>query len=280
MKITLVQSRGLVMDPTVNFYKARMRINNVDSDIFIFPEMFCSGYVGDTKRMMVDSLNDKVVKKLSDLSVNRGCAIFVGCPIRDGDKLYDSALVISGREISEYRKMILCDDGAFDEKKVFEAGNRPMIVDHMGLKIGVSLGDDLLSTNLFRFYAENDVDIIFSMSAFSEEQMNRFDKIVRSKAVEYTMPIIMCNMVGPDCGINLIGRSKFIGPDGEVIEGCTESSDVRILNVDVDMLREAKKDRKITPEILLGECIEVSTVSGNGEHKETCAYTGEVLDKG
>ena len=37
MKITLVQSRGLVNDPKVNFFKARMRINNVDSEIFIFP---------------------------------------------------------------------------------------------------------------------------------------------------------------------------------------------------------------------------------------------------
>ena len=46
MRITLVQSRGLMNDPTVNFFKARMRINNVESDIFVLPEMFCSGYTG------------------------------------------------------------------------------------------------------------------------------------------------------------------------------------------------------------------------------------------
>ncbi len=278
MKITLVQSRGLMQDPTVNFYKARMRINNVESDIFVFPEMFCSGYTGKPDEMNIKVLDDKIIKKLSELSVNRGCAIIVGCPREVDDGVHDCALLITGKEITQYSKMILSDDGAFDETKYFKAGNQPMIIDHMGLNIGVAIGYDLLSFELFKYYAENDVDIIVCISAFNEEQMNKFDKIVMSRSAENFMPVILCNMVGPDCGQNLIGRSKFIGPDGCVIEGCTESSDVRVLNVDVDMLKEAKKKRVLLPDIRFGECIKAKSVSGNGENKKTCAYTGEILE--
>ena len=277
MKITLVQSRGLMQDPTVNFFKARMRINNVDADIFILPEMFCSGYTGDEKKMSLDVLDAKIVSKISELSVNRGSTVIMGCPRKIDDKIYDCALVISGKEINTYKKMILSRDGAFDETEVFSPGNQPMIVDHMGLKIGMSIGYDLLSSELFRYYALNDVDMMVCISALTEGQMGMMEKIVRSRAAEFSMPVILCNMVGPDCGVNLIGRSKFIGPDGNDIESCTESSDVRVITLDEEILRDAKESRVVLPDVVLGEAIVVKTESGNGENKATCPYTGAIL---
>ena len=274
MKITLVQSRGLVNDPTVNFFKARMRINNVDADLFVLPEMFCSGYVDTEEKMRINELDNKIVQKLSELSVQRGCAIICGCPIKEGDDIYNCALLINRKEITPYKKMVLSDDGAFDETKTFKTGDQPMIVDHMGLNIGISVGYDLLSPELYKYYAENDVDLLICISAFNEKQMDRFDKIVKSRAAENSLPVILCNMVGPDCGQNLIGRSKFIGPDGSVIEGCTESSDVRVLDVDVDMLKESKKNRKILPDLKFGECIRVKSESGNGTGAPKCAFFG------
>lgn len=274
MKIALVQSRGLIQDPTVNFFKARMRINNVDSDIFILPEMFCSGYTGDEDKMRVDVLDEKIVNKLCELSVNRRSAIICGCPRREGDDLYDCALLINGKEVTAYRKMILTSEGAFDETKVFKAGNRPMIIDHMGLSMGLSMGDDLLSPDLYRYYAENDVDLLICISAFTEKQMDKFDKIVRSRAAENCLPVILCNMVGPDCGMNLIGRSKYIGSDGSIVESCTESSDVRVLDIDVCDLKESKKNRHIIPDLVFGECIRCKSESGEADPLPKCPVTG------
>ncbi|MBQ3735674.1 MAG: hypothetical protein II855_01940, partial [Candidatus Methanomethylophilaceae archaeon] len=111
MKITLVQSRGLVNDPKVNFYKARMRINNVDSEIFVFPEMFCSGYVSDRNTMRLDMLKPMVIDELAKLSDNKGSTIICGCPQKDGDTIYDTALVIDGKEVSCYRKINLSNKG-------------------------------------------------------------------------------------------------------------------------------------------------------------------------
>jgi NAD+ synthase (glutamine-hydrolysing) len=262
-------------DPTVNFFKARMRINNVDSDMFILPEMFCSGYTNDMEAMKIDLLDEKIVSKLSELSVNRGCAIICGCPRKEDDKIFDCALLIDGKNVTPYKKMILGKDGAFDETKTFTAGNQPMIIDHMGVKIGMSVGDDLLSPELFKFYAENDVDIIVCISAFNEAQMSRFDKIVVSRAAENSLPVILCNMVGPDCGQNLVGRSKYIGADGSIIESCTESSDVREINVDEESLKKAKCARVLLPDLTFGECIKCTSSSGEGANPiPKCPITG------
>ncbi|MCQ2086275.1 MAG: carbon-nitrogen hydrolase family protein [archaeon] len=274
MKVALIQSRGLLQDPTVNFFKARMRINNVDADMFIFPEMFCSGYSGRKENMKIEMLDSKIVTKLRDLSVSRGCAIICGCPIEENEKIYDCALLISGGEVTVYKKMILGNDGAFDENQYFTPGNQPMIIDHMGLQIGLSIGNDLLLPELYKFYAENNVDIIVCISAFNANQMNKFDKIVVSRAAENLLPVIICNMVGSDCGQNLIGKSKLIGPDGSVIESCTESSDVRILNIDIDTLKKSSQNRKIIPSVKFGECIRVRSVSGEGTGPTTCPFFG------
>ncbi|MCQ2052845.1 MAG: carbon-nitrogen hydrolase family protein [archaeon] len=275
MKIALVQSRGLINDPIVNFFKARMRINNVNSDIFIFPEMFCSGYIGDEARMRIGELDEKILSKLTDLSINRGCTIICGCPRKEKNELYNCAMVISGENTAMYKKMILTDDGAVVETKTFMPGNQPMIIDHMGVNIGISVGDDLFSSELCKYYAKNNADLLICISAFNEKQMDRFDKIIMSRAIENSLHIILCNMVGSDCGQNLIGRSKFIGPDGSVIERCTDSSDIRVLNIDVDALKESKNNRKIISNMEFGECIRVKTESGNGtNHKPKCPVFG------
>jgi predicted amidohydrolase len=274
MKITLVQSRGIMQDPTVNFFKARMRINNVESDIFVLPEMFCCGYTGDTNMMKIPSLDDKIIGKLSGLSVERGCAIIVGCPREIEGKIYDCALAISGKTITPYCKMMLGTDGAVDEPKTFSAGNRPMIIDHDGLKIGIAIGDDLLSPELYRFYAEHDCDLVICIAAFNEEQMRRFDKIVASRAAENSLPAMICNMVGPDCGQNLIGRSKYIGGDGEVIESCTESSDVRVISIDPQTLKDAKAARRTLPDLKLGEPILMESHTTEPVNVKHCPITG------
>ena len=51
-----------------------------------------------------------------------------------------------------------------------------------------------------------------------------------------------------------------------------------MLEVDTEMLKEAKKNRMILPDLVFGECIRVKSESGNGEHKKTCAYTGAILE--
>ena len=78
MKITMVQARGFVDDPMTNFFKARMRVNNVDSDIFVYPEMYCSGYVSDRKRMRPDKTTGLVVNNMKALAEKRDCGIVFG----------------------------------------------------------------------------------------------------------------------------------------------------------------------------------------------------------
>lgn len=249
MKITLVQSRGIVNDPKVNFFKARMRINNVDSEIFVFPEMFCSGYVSNPADMRIDALKPMVIDELAKLSDNKGSTVICGCPQKDGDSIYDAALVIDGKEISSYRKINLSKDGVFDETAVFNKGDRPMIAERQGLRMAMALGHDLFVSDLMEYYAENGADLVICMTALLPEQIDGFLKVAQSTAIRFSLPIMICNMTGNDCGKELGGRSAFIDQKGEIIETCTAGSDVREIRIDVEKLNANTASRVIPPKM-------------------------------
>lgn len=275
MKITLVQSRGLMQDPTVNYFKARMRVNNIDSDMFIFPEMFCSGYSGDEEILKIGDLKTKILDRLSTLSDFRGSAIIAGCPVKEGDKIYNAAYLIDADKQYVYKKMKLTSEGPFDETKVFTPGNQPMIVNHQGVKIGMSIGDDLLMHSLFNFYGQQGCDIIVCISAYTDKQIDKFEKIVMCRAAENNIPIILCNMVGNDCGVKMAGRSKYIDADGNIAESCTDSSDVRTITIDEEQLNEIRARRKPITDVEFGECLKYDSHSHEGrDPSEVCTITG------
>ena len=254
MKITLVQSRGIVNDPKVNFFKARMRLNNVDSEIFVFPEMFCSGYISDPDLMRLESLKKLMIDEIAKLSDNKGSTVICGCPRSVDGALYDTALVIDGFELSYYNKINLSKEGVFDETAVFKAGNRPMIINRQGLRMALAVGHDLYLSDLMEYYAENDADMLICITALLPEQIDGFLKVAQSTALRLSMPILVCNMTGSDCGKELGGRSAYISEKGEFLENCTAGSDVREIRIDVDALNANTAARPKPPKIDFDGC--------------------------
>lgn len=273
MKITFVQSRGLVNDPIANFYKARMRINNVDSDIFVFPEMFCSGYISDEKHMHINNLKKLIYDNVQDLCKVKGCSVIIGSPTERDGKKFDSALLINPEGTTVYDKVVLCSDGAFDETAFFTAGNRPVVIDHDGVRIGLMVGDDLLSTELMAAYMDEDVHIIVDIAAMDAGQMDRLEKIAASKAAQNHVPIIVCNMIGDDCGHMLCGRSMMMSSDGTAVEKCTDGSDVREIRLNPDELNANISKRVRTRNIKLEKCETVKSGTSEPDTSiKSCPY--------
>ena len=248
MKITMAQSAGQMDDPESNYSKVKMVVGNIDADLFVFPEMFLCGYVGTKERMYTKVVEERVIDKLKEYSKKRDCAIICGGPRSDSDKIHNSAYFINGDDVRAYDKIHL-SSGAVCEKDLYAPGNSPSIIDHKGLRFGLAVSRDLYFPELFRYYANNDVDIIVCISAASEETMKDHEKLIAARAVENSVYILFVNMVGPIQGGTAIGRSRWVSPKGEILEGCTESSDVRQLRIDDQEIKSAKTGRSVLKEV-------------------------------
>lgn len=242
MKITMVQSRGHIDDVTQNFYKARMRVDNIQSDIFVFPEMYCSGYVND-ESMKPEAVDRLVISMLKQLSARRKSAIICGSPIKTPEGVRNAMLMIEGDEVKTHYKTMLSRDGAFDEEGIFVPGDTPTILQRGDLEFALGFGEELYSSELMEYYAKKGVDLFIAGAAFTKTQMDAAVKVAIGRAVALSMHIMIVNMVGPDSGTDLAGGSVFIGPDGEIIERCTSSSDVREIRIDENWFSDAKSNR-------------------------------------
>ncbi|NLL95236.1 MAG: carbon-nitrogen hydrolase family protein [Thermoplasmatales archaeon] len=242
MKITMVQSRGHVDDVTQNFYKARMRVDNIQSDVFVFPEMYCSGYVHG-ERMKPEAVDMLVISLLKQLSARRKSAIICGAPVKTPEGVRNAMLLIEGNEVEAHYKTMLSRDGAFDEEGVFVPGDTPTVLQRGDLRFALGFGEELYSCELMEHYAEQGVDMFIAGAAFTKTQMDAAVKVAVGRATALSMHIMLVNMVGPDSGTDLGGGSAFIGPDGEIIERCTDSSDVREIRLEDGWSSEAKSNR-------------------------------------
>lgn len=263
MKITLVQSRGIVGDTKVNYFKAKMRVNNVESDIFVFPEMYCSGYVKDVKSVNFPMLRGLTVDPMKDLSHYTGATIICGCPVKNEDGTYsDCAMVMDGKKEYTYSKINLRADNVADEVANYKPGSEPLIISREGVSFGLAVGHDIVIGDLCRFYAENGADMIICIAALTGKQMEPLMKVARARAIEFSIPILVCNMTGNDSGEEMGGLSALIDIDGEYLESCTAGSDVREIRFDPEELKAKTAARSITPRVQFSECrkVEMETV--------------------
>ena len=133
MKICMAQINTVVGDIVGN----TDRVLAVCSDqhfngtqMVVFPELTLTGYPPEDLLLRGDVLRrtEAAVRRLR-AELPEELAVVVGYPKARGDLLFNSAGVITGREvIAEYDKQCLPNYQVFDEKRYFDAGTEPCVV--------------------------------------------------------------------------------------------------------------------------------------------------------
>ncbi|MCL2712534.1 MAG: carbon-nitrogen hydrolase family protein [Methanomassiliicoccaceae archaeon] len=248
MRIAIAQVRGQIDDPAANVSKAKMILNNTDVDLLIFPELFATGYDRKCSDQM-KNLDAFFMNKFNVNVKNKGCSVIFGSPVEENGKLYDCSILTDGENKQIYKKIHLDVNEIFSEKDVFASGNEPKIFQFRDLKIGAVIGNDIMFNELFRWYSSKDADIVVCISAVSKKNADRYEKILRARCIDNSLDIVFVNMVGPDPGFNMAGGSMYLSSDGEILERCTDSSDVRIFKLNEEKIAQAKKNRTFLKEI-------------------------------
>ncbi|OFY40545.1 MAG: NAD(+) synthase, partial [Bacteroidetes bacterium RBG_13_44_24] len=153
----------------------------------------------------------------------------------EGKKLFNSALVLSeGRIIFSADKALLPTYDIFDEYRYFEPGKSFSVFRFRGLKIAITVCEDLWDEQSFdnefekkRLYtvspmdelAKYDPDIILNISAspFSYTKIESKAEIFRAKAAKHKIPVITVNQTGANSELIFEGASLVINGKGETV---------------------------------------------------------------
>ncbi|MCJ7448474.1 MAG: NAD+ synthase [Bacteroidales bacterium] len=242
MKITVAQLNYHIGNFTRNkklICNAIEKAKSNGSDLIIFSELCISGYPPLDlldRYDFIEKCNQTVVEIAKECT---GIAAIVGSPTinknSEGKKLFNSALLLSeGKIVFCVNKALLPTYDIFDEYRYFEPGNKFSVIPFKGLKIALTICEDLWDEQPFdnefekkklytvspmRELKKQDPDIIINISAspFSYTKTEARENIFRGKSQKYKIPLINVNQTGANTELIFDGASIIVNSKGEII---------------------------------------------------------------
>jgi len=190
-------------------------VRNHDADIYIFPELYLTGYLLRDK--VIENAvtpEDPIMRKIADLS--NGKIIVFGFPER-GNFIYNSAAVMHDGKIEVARKIYLPNFGPFEEKLYFKEGNAPFVTDTSFGKIGVQICYDAFFPEVAKIQALKGAELIINISASPVTSRSLFETVIPARAIENTTFFAYVNWTGLQRTMEFWGGSMVYSPRGSLI---------------------------------------------------------------
>ncbi len=209
------------------------------ADIIVFPEMTITGYPPEDLllRDALYSQVDKALKRLCEEVKDIVCV--VGYPMMDelGERFNMAAWIESGMIQASYIKQNLPNYSVFDEKRYFQPGNQPCVIEYEGIKFGLLICEDIWKISPCTQARDAGADVILNLNAspFSEEKQQDRIATLQRRVDEVKRPIVYVNQVGGQDDLVFDGASFAVSADGEV---CVQAPEFKTALTPVQLLRQ------------------------------------------
>ena len=252
ISIGIVQENPIVGDIEGNLQLAIDAIDKLSKqsspDIFLFTEMFITGYPPEDLILRDDLLDAsyQAVEKLCD--VKPESFIVIGYPKKEGDSIFNCAGVLRNKSvITEYKKQELPNYEVFDEKRYFQPGKGPGIFEVNGLRVGLSVCEDIWHENVIKQLHEKKTDLILNINAspFHLDKIKERKVLISGHAINYSLPIVYANQVGGQDELVFDGTSMAMDGEGQQILQLEKfKEDYKIVNFTSDQEGKLSSEKR------------------------------------
>jgi NAD+ synthase (glutamine-hydrolysing) len=234
------------IDPTVGDIEGNVRLivesigaaRDAAAQLVLLPELCVSGYPPEDLVLRRDFL-DAVREGLDEVaSATDGIVALVGFPERverppaeleHFDPLIDpppppahnSLAVLAGGEVQGiYRKCDLPNYGVFDERRYFEPGTEPALIQVDGVPIGLTVCEDIWHPGFpesEEVAAGARLVVNSSASPYHRGKGRARERMIAERARSNGAAFALCNTVGGQDELIFDGASVVIAPDGQTL---------------------------------------------------------------
>lgn len=243
MKVCLANINPRVGNKKKNIKKMKKVIDNNEADLYIFGEMSLTGYIcREEVFSLAETKEGESIQELQEIAKEKNCTIIFGMPIEERKGIvYNSAIVVQPNNIGIYNKIFLANFGPFEEKFYFSAGRELPVFKTKFCNIGVCICYDIFFPEIIKVLTLKGADFVACISASPTISKNYFEKVLPARAIENTIFMAYCNLVGEEEGLTFWGGSQLYNPKGDLI-GKAEyfKEDAIVCEIDLNLLREAR----------------------------------------
>jgi NAD+ synthase (glutamine-hydrolysing) len=215
---------------------AAARAREDEVDLLVFPELTLTGYPPEDLLMRPELLQ-RVERALGRIRAEcRGITLVLGYPLIAVGGLFNVAGVLrDGEVVGEYAKQHLPNYGVFDEKRHFQAGAAPLVLDHLGLKIGLSVCEDIWQEGPTLQAVEAGARVLININAspFHAGKRAEREALVRRRASEHGILILYANLVGGQDELVFDGASFVADGTGRILRRAAAFEEA-LLTLDLD----------------------------------------------
>lgn len=210
----IFQGDGAGLSPAQRLAGLATAIADQQLDLVVCPELFMSGYnVGSDLHNLAEPEDGPFARAVADLARQTGTAVCYGYPERDGQSVYNSALVVSGagETLANHRKLAI--PPGF-EKDFFAPGDQLTRFELGGMNCALVICYDVEFPETVRAACLADAEVIIVPTALGAQWDQVAHRVVPARAFENGCYALYANHAGVEGDITYAGVSCIVGPDG------------------------------------------------------------------
>jgi len=225
LKIALCQIDPVVGDIAGNVAKiaaARAESARAGADLAVFCELVVCGYPPEdlVAKPAFQRACREAVESLARASGDGGPAMIVGSPWREGEALYNAALLLDGGEIRAIRRKVrLPNYGVFDEPRRFTPGpDYPEPTPFRGKSLGLMICEDMWLPGAGEALSEKGADffIVPHGSPYRVTSLDEREAAARARVKAAGLPLMFVNQLAGQDEVVFEGAGFVMDREGIV----------------------------------------------------------------
>ncbi|TFF96094.1 MAG: acyltransferase [Promethearchaeota archaeon] len=238
MKVGYIQTSPVFGNKEENFSQIEGLTKGIKADLIVLPELFATGYNFQSKKEandLAEDTNGDTAEFLKNLSIKTGAIVVGGFAEKDGDHLFNSALVVYQNYFKgRYRKVHLY----YKEKLWFAPGNKGFeIFTIQNLRLGVMICFDWIFPESARSLALSGAQIIAHPANLV---LPYCQNAMVTRCLENRVFAITANRTGTEKrgedDFSFTGQSQITSQKGEILSSAPKDQPyVDILEIDENL---------------------------------------------
>ena len=235
MKIGFCQFDVVHKNIEANLNSIKEMINNSGADLIVLPELCFSGYFFRSKEELLqysdERIQKKIISELQQIAKNNELYIVAGIAEQEGDKLYNSAILVGPEGcIGNHKKVNLTIN-----EKIFDSGRTFEVINLGKVKIGIVICFESWFPESYRLLSLQGAQIICCPSNFGGPMT---PDVLKIRSLENKVYTILANRTGSEISgteaEHFRGESQIIDFEGNILAKAGNEDCIKVVEVNPD----------------------------------------------